>query len=79
MLAYADEVLGKAESGLRVMSDEEAEAFEKERIQFGKHLGSMFRHVPISYLAFVADSANKIASYLRSDRGIKRAESSICD
>jgi hypothetical protein len=73
MRAHADEILGKVETGLRVMTDEEAVAFEKQRIEFGKHRGDKFVNVPVSYLSFVADSAMAIAAYLRSDRAAKRS------
>lgn len=74
MRKYADGVLGAPESSLKVMTREQAEAFEATAIQFGQHRGCQYRDVPIAYLTWLADSANELAAYLRSEIGKRRIE-----
>lgn len=71
---FTDEVLGlaKPETGLLTMNDQQAEAFEREKITFGAHIGKAYRYVPLDYLAWLSDSNLRLAAYLRSDRGRKR-------
>lgn len=57
---------------LLVMDDCKAKAFEGSQIEFGLHRGSSYGEIPISYLAWLADSAVELQSYLRSERGRRR-------
>lgn len=73
---FADSVLGPVETSLRVMDHVQARDFEEEHIGFGQYQGSAYHDVPIDYLAWVADQANNLAAYLRSDRGKRRLRNS---
>lgn len=69
---YADSILGTPPTELRVMSTEEAMKFEVKEIKFGQHRGTEYRHVPLFYLHWIADSALDLLAYLRSDIGKNR-------
>lgn len=72
---YADSVLGPVESPLRVMTVEQAKAFERRIITFGsRYRGDSYGEVPINYLVLIADGGAEISAYLRSEVGIKRIE-----
>ncbi len=69
----ADKILGPIQSQLRVMSDEEAERFEKyETIKFGEHRGLKYGEVDVGYLDWVADKSLTLQAYLRSERAKRR-------
>ena len=59
---------------LLTMSDDEAHRFGRTEIQFGKLAGTQYRDVPIEYLCWLADSALRLQSYLRSSVGRRRID-----
>jgi hypothetical protein len=69
---FADSVLGKPETELRVMNDIQAAQFESTDILFGLHRGLSYGEVPILYLSWLADQGANLAAYLRSNRGQRR-------
>jgi hypothetical protein len=50
---------------LLTMNEEQAAAFERERITFGKHAGLTYSEAPEDYLEWLADQAIRLQSYLR--------------
>ena len=61
----------------RPMGDEEAEAFERESMKFGKHQDTQIGEVPIDYLVWMEeqdDFRRELNRYLRSERGQQRQE-----
>lgn len=71
---FADTVLGPIETQVKVMTDEEAQAYEKSLMQFGRYATHKIKDVPIDYLCWIADSNLKLQSYLRSLIGEKRKD-----
>ena len=51
-----------------VMTEEEAIAFEAERITFGKHSGSTWGEAPASWIAWLSDQQRPLNRYVRSER-----------
>ena len=54
------------------MTNEEAKRFENIIIQFGVHRGYKYLDCPIEYLIWLSNEGEKLASYLRSDKGQRR-------
>lgn len=74
MRRFADSVLGSPVQELNVMTDDQADKFERQKIEFGQHCGRQYMDVPIDYLTWLADSKNELSAYLRSDIGKRRIE-----
>jgi hypothetical protein len=56
------------------MTNQEASDFEHTKIEFGKHAGELYLHVPISYLSWIADESIKLRRYMMSARAQRRNE-----
>lgn len=70
----------RAPRGPRPMTDDEARAFEKRPMPWGKHKGKLISEVPVDYLQWVLDQPDTfkvdIERYVRSDwvRDAKKIE-----
>ena len=56
------------------MTDEEAAAFEREVVTFGRHAGEQYRTVPPAYLTWLADKSIKLRRYVQTKRFLDRGE-----
>ena len=51
------------------MSEDAANAFERELIGFGRHSTKTYREAPIEYLVLLHERNERLGRYLRSDKG----------
>ena len=73
--AFWDEIrkaMPSTEKQNSAMSSDEAEQFEHEKIEFGKHAGELYINVPIEYLCWIADQSIRLRRYCQSERAQRR-------
>ena len=73
-LADAMPATQRPELPTNAMTDEEAAAFEREVVTFGRHAGEQYRTVPPAYLTWLADKSIKLRRYVQTKRFLDRGE-----